>query len=47
MIIEDLKPSLSVGYNNCNEENFFIQTFGYDNFDYVKPIKIPRIQHTY
>lgn len=35
------------GFHDWNEKDFFIQGFGYDNFNFIKPLKPFRIQKFY
>lgn len=43
----DLTCSLRAVFHECAEKDFFIQCIGYDDFRFLRPLKVPRIQHIY
>lgn len=44
---DDLTCSLRAAFHECTEKDFFIQGIGYDDFRFLRPLKVPRIQHMY
>lgn len=41
------KPILYTGFSSCLEQDFFISGIGYNNFYYVEPSTVTRVQRSY
>ncbi len=42
-----LRPALYAGFPGCIEQDFFILGTGYNNFRYIEPITVGRVQNMY
>lgn len=38
------KHNLYIGFSDCCEQDFFIHTLGYNDFHFIAPLKVPRVQ---